>query len=131
MREEYTRQLELLHNELTQMGALIESAIANAVKALDGDEHAVNKAYDYEKDIKRGDFNPLKRYGESMEDITRRTSECINLTLGAMSDAYVHLDIKRFKAILDNIVYIGLKSNFCNIVNSKIGKGKCTNERPL
>ena len=53
MREEYTRQLELLNNELTQMGGLIESAIANAVKALDGDEHAMNKAYDYEKDINR------------------------------------------------------------------------------
>lgn len=92
----------------------------------------ISDAYDdYEKDIKRGDFNPLKRYGESMEDITRRTSECINLTLGAMSDAYVHLEIKRFKAILDNIVFIGLKSNFCNIVNSKSGKGKCTNERSL
>ena len=33
------------------MGGLIESAIANAVKALDGDEHSINKAYDYEKSI--------------------------------------------------------------------------------
>ena len=51
MREEFERQLALLNEELTTMGGLIESAIANAVKALDGDEHSINKAYDYEKSI--------------------------------------------------------------------------------
>ena len=48
---EFERQLALLNEELTTMGGLIESAIANAVKALDGDEHSINKAYDYEKSI--------------------------------------------------------------------------------
>ena len=51
MRDEFERQLALLNEELTTMGGLIESAIANAVKALDGDEHSINKAYDYEKSI--------------------------------------------------------------------------------
>lgn len=55
MRDEFERQLELLNNELARMGGLIESAIANAVKALDGDEHAVNKAYEYEKEINRAE----------------------------------------------------------------------------
>lgn len=55
MRIEYTRQLEQLNNELTRMGGLIESAIANAVKALDGDEYAMNEAYDFEKDINRAE----------------------------------------------------------------------------
>lgn len=92
----------------------------------------ISDAYDdYEKDIKRGGFNPLKRYGGSIDDITRRASQCINLTLGAMADAYVHLDIKRFKPILDNIVYMGLRNNFDEIVRSKTVKGKCTDERPL
>ena len=45
MRDEFERQLALLNEELTTMGGLIESAIANAVKALDGDEHSINKAY--------------------------------------------------------------------------------------
>lgn len=92
----------------------------------------ISDAYDdYEKDIKRGDFNPLRIYGSSIEEITQKSSECINMTLGAMSDAYVHLDIKRFKPIIDNIVYLGLKNNFDSIVNIKNGKGKCTNERSL
>jgi len=43
MRDEFERQLALLNEELTTMGGLIESAIANAVKALDGDEHSINK----------------------------------------------------------------------------------------
>lgn len=51
MRDEFERQLALLNEELTKMGGLIESAIANAVKALEGDEHYVNKAYDYENAI--------------------------------------------------------------------------------
>ena len=51
MRDEFERQLALLNEELTTMGGLIESSIANAVKALDGDEHSINKAYDYEKSI--------------------------------------------------------------------------------
>ena len=51
MRDEFERQLALLNEELTTLGGLIESAIANAVKALDGDEHSINKAYDYEKSI--------------------------------------------------------------------------------
>lgn len=51
MRDEFERQLALLNEELTTMGGLIESAIANAVKALGGDEHSINKAYDYEKSI--------------------------------------------------------------------------------
>ena len=50
-RDEFERQLALLNEELTTMGGLIESAIANAVKALDGDEHSINKAYDCEKSI--------------------------------------------------------------------------------
>lgn len=53
MRENFVRLLELLHEELTKMGGLIESAIANAIKALDGDEIAFEKASEYEKDIDR------------------------------------------------------------------------------
>ena len=42
MRDEFERQLALLNEELTTMGGLIESAIANAVKALDGDEKSID-----------------------------------------------------------------------------------------
>mgnify|MGYP002644705224 CR=1 FL=1 len=53
MREEFQKQLELLNEELKVMGGLIESAIANAVKALDGDENAIEKAHKYEKEINK------------------------------------------------------------------------------
>lgn len=51
MREKFEKLLELLNEELTKMGGLIESAIANAVKALDGDESAFEKASEFEKEI--------------------------------------------------------------------------------
>lgn len=53
MRDEFERQLEILNDELTKMGGLIESAIANAVKSLDGEKHAIDRAYQYEKEINR------------------------------------------------------------------------------
>lgn len=53
MREEFHRQLELLNGELTAMGGLIESAIANAVMALDGDGQAIERAHGYEKEINK------------------------------------------------------------------------------
>lgn len=53
MREEFQKQLELLNEELKVMGGLIESAIANAVKALDGDANAIEKAHKYEKEINK------------------------------------------------------------------------------
>ena len=47
----FERQLALLNEELTTMGGLIEVQSQITVKALDGDEHSINKAYDYEKSI--------------------------------------------------------------------------------
>ncbi len=55
MRENFAMLLAQLNEELTHMGGLIESAIANAVKALDGDEKAEKKAAEYEKDINRAE----------------------------------------------------------------------------
>jgi phosphate transport system protein len=52
MREQYHKQLEILHTELIRMGALCEDAIASAVKGLLNGEAALReKAIDLEKEI--------------------------------------------------------------------------------
>jgi len=52
MRNKFDEQLELLNNELIEMGALIESAIASAVTAIiEQDEELAKKAIAFDDDI--------------------------------------------------------------------------------
>lgn len=79
---------------------------------------------DIERDFKNNSFNPLVIGNSAVNDldmteINKRVSDSINFTLGALSDSYVLLDIKQFKPILDNIVYVGLKNVFYEIQNRK------------
>jgi hypothetical protein len=55
-----------------------------------------------------------------MIEINKRVSDSVSFTLGALADSYVLLDIKQFKPILDNIVYVGLKNVFYEIQKRKI-----------
>lgn len=79
---------------------------------------------DVEKDFRTGGFNPLI-WGNptindlDLPDVQKRTYDSINFTLGALADAYVQLDIKRFKPITDNIVYMGLKNTFYDLIKKK------------
>jgi len=79
---------------------------------------------DVEKDFETGGFNPLI-WGNpaindlDLPDVRKRTYDSINFTLGALADAYVRLDIKRFKPITDNIVYLGLKNTFYDLIKKK------------
>ncbi len=79
---------------------------------------------DVEKDFHTGGFNPLI-WGNpaindlDLPDVQKRTYDSINFTLGALADAYVRLDIKRFKPITDNIVYLGLKNTFYDLIKKK------------
>lgn len=79
---------------------------------------------DVEKDFRTGGFNPLIWGHPTINDldlpgVQKRTEDSINFTLGALADAYVQLDIKRFKPITDNIVYLGLKNVFYDLIKKK------------
>ncbi len=80
---------------------------------------------DIEKDFRSRGFNPLivgdaAIHQLDMEQVQKKTEDSINFTLGALADAYVQLEIKRFKPIIDNIVYLGLKNTFYEMVNKKM-----------
>jgi len=65
---------------------------------------------DLEEDKRRGAYNPfLRRYpGEDTARIRERAREALNLTIAEIAPAYELLELRRFKPILDNIVYLGL-----------------------
>lgn len=79
---------------------------------------------DVEKDFKANAFNPLSRGNKAVNDldmaeVRTKAEDSVNFTLGALADCYVQLEMKRFKPIIDNIVYMGLKNAFYDIINEK------------
>ena len=79
---------------------------------------------DVEKDFRTNSFNPLIRGNPTLNDldlpeIRIKAEDSVNFTLGALADCYVQLELKRFKPIIDNIVYLGLKNVFYDIIYKK------------
>ena len=44
------------------------------------------------------------------------------MSLGQLADCYVALDMQRFRDILDNIVYLGLKYTYNQVKTEKFNK---------
>lgn len=81
---------------------------------------------DLEKDFETGNFNPyLRRFSpavlgqEEKREIVDYATEVLNLTVAQLAAAYELLEIRRFKPILDNIIYLGLKQSRKLILNKK------------
>ncbi len=79
---------------------------------------------DVEKDFRANGFNPLILGNKTVNDldislIKTKAEDSVNFTLGALADCYVQLGLKRFKPITDNIVYLGLKNVFYDIIKKK------------
>lgn len=67
---------------------------------------------DIEKDIKSGSFNVLKKYvkeGNIKKDTVLKTEPQIYFCINEASKAFELLEIKKFKPILGNIIYLGLE----------------------
>ena len=87
---------------------------------------------DLPDDHESGSYNPLLAKFPPTEGINADylkkvhafCDDSINFTLGEMADIYVKLDLKRYRDILDNIVYLGLKN-----VYTQIRSGKFRNNR--
>ena len=85
---------------------------------------------DLEDDLKEGGFNPfIKRFGltaplppEKREEVRDYGRELLNITGAEMAAAYELLELKRFKGILDNIVYLGLQQSIDRVFNRADGK---------
>lgn len=77
----------------------------------------ITDAYaDIAKDIKTGSYNPYieaydKNYLKS-EEFVCQVKGSLNMTLSAIATEYANLNIGRNKAVLDNIIYMGLRETF-------------------
>lgn len=77
-----------------------------------------------EEDFRTRGFNPLivGNYvinDLSLPQIQKRTEDSVNFTLASLSDCYVHIEMKQFKPVIDNVVYLGLKNSFYDLVKQK------------
>ena len=60
-----------------------------------------------------------EEFEEKREEILRCGKELLNVTGAEMAAAYELLPLKRFKGILDNIVYLGLNASMERVLNPK------------
>lgn len=71
--------------------------------------------YDREKDIKKGAFNPLSglEYSSAKEKVQAQ----IYILISEAEKAFELLNVKRFKNILGNIIYVGLEDTMKTEIN--------------
>lgn len=79
--------------------------------------YLLDAAVDLDDDIKKGSYNVLKNIEQQQlkERITAQLYFCVN----EASKAFELLDIKKYKTILGNIVYLGLEETFLKELNNE------------
>ena len=89
---------------------------------------------DAAEDAKKGSYNPLlltlgieagggrELTKKERASLGRLAQESVNMTLGEIGYVYTLLDFGRFRPILDNIVYMGLKNTFSSVKSGKFRK---------
>lgn len=66
---------------------------------------------DWEKDKEKGNYNPFLMLEEKeAEECKEKALRSLYLTIGEVAAAYELLPVRRFQPILENIVYLGLRS---------------------
>lgn len=73
--------------------------------------YLTDAAADLEKDIKKGSYNPYadgRAYEEIIKSRRNEIEESLCFTLSQAAAAFDLLDIKRYKLLLENIIYTGL-----------------------
>ena len=78
---------------------------------------------DMEDDYKKGNYNPaVLQYsykGIMTSEIIQNMSDNLYYSLADASEQYEKLPIKKNKQILDNIIYLGIRSNADRIINER------------
>lgn len=82
---------------------------------------------DLEHDIKKNSYNPFAD-GNSAEEIRKsrgeEITELLNFTLAEAAAAFDLLDIKRYRTLLENIIYIGLPARLSQSESGKERKNR-------
>lgn len=80
--------------------------------------YLADAADDYEKDIRKGNFNPLRGDAEWKT----RSREALSATAAQLLDAWEKVEVQRFRPILDNILTRGLEAAERRIFGAKEGE---------
>lgn len=73
---------------------------------------------DYSEDIKENSFNPFK----NTEDIVADASLSVNLSAGALSEAFTNHQFKNFSPIIENVIFDGLNFQLNRITKKYRGE---------
>lgn len=79
--------------------------------------YILDAADDLTDDVKLNRYNPLKGISNYNDLNTDYISPQLNICIAEAAKAYELLDIKKFKNILDNLIYIGLQDTFTKELN--------------
>lgn len=73
---------------------------------------------DYEKDKRDNTFNPLKY----CDNIVETATQAINLSIGALIEAFKKQKFNNFSAVIENVIYDGLNLQTDRIINKYRGE---------
>lgn len=83
--------------------------------------YLMDAAADLSDDIKKNRYNPLTNDAKNQSDIKKylkkRLEGSLNICISEATIAFELIDIKRFKNILGNIIYVGLEDSQKHILN--------------
>lgn len=74
--------------------------------------YILDAAVDLEEDIKRDRYNPLKALADDKDLNKNLIAPHLNICIAEAAKAYELIDIRKFKNILDNLIYLGLQDTF-------------------
>ena len=72
---------------------------------------------DLQNDIKNGSYNVLRNVGE--KEVNERIKSQLYFCVNETARAFELLDIKKYKTILGNIIYLGLEETFLKEINNE------------
>jgi hypothetical protein len=78
--------------------------------------YLIDAVDDYDKDIKKGNFNPFSLYKDDLNNIMENN---LSQSLAMAYDAYNLIDIVDFKGIIDNVILKGLPVVQIEILNKR------------
>ena len=85
--------------------------------------YLIDACDDLEKDIRKKNFNPfIAKHGEDIRETMKYCNEVLNMTAAQLIMAYELLELHRFKAILDNIIYNGIPMQQKKLIRDRYDK---------
>ena len=74
--------------------------------------YILDAAVDLNDDIKLSRYNPFKSYKNDIDFVNGIIKPTLNISIAEAAKALELIDIKKFKNILDNLIYLGLEDTF-------------------